>query len=134
MKFEQIYTQDGRGQINILSGPVTDVEFIAAYEARFADLEKFKKLRFIISDMSNVTTFNLTKDTVKIVSDIAKSYAIHNKDLYIAGIHTKDLVFGLGKMWQAYSGNDITGWVTKSFRTKDEAYSWLQDKIPDIVF
>lgn len=134
MKFEQTYTNDGLGQINILSGPVTDTEFLSAYEARFSDLDKFKNLKYIISDMSEVTSFELSNEAVKKASDIANKHAKYNNNLYVAGIHTKDIVYGLARVWRAYSDDDETGWITNSFRTRNDALLWLKSIFSDIEF
>lgn len=132
MKLEQFYTNDGFGQINRISGSVTDSEFIAAYKARFSDLDKFKKLRYIVSDLSDVTHFDVSTETVINISDIANKYAAYNKKLFIAGIHKQNIVYGMGRMWQAYSDDDKTGWVTKSFRTRHDAIIWLKALLSDL--
>lgn len=131
MKFTLKYTKDNMGQINLFAGSVNHDDFINAYKARFSDLEKFKNLRYIISDFTDVSDFDVSIDTVKILSSIANTNAKYNRNLYVAGVHPRDLIYGLGRMWQAYSDDDTTGWVTKSFRERHEAEKWLQSEIGD---
>jgi len=50
-----------------------------------------------------------------------------NRQIITAVVAGEDVVFGLSRMWQAYSDNPSL--ITSVFRSMDEAEQWIKEQI-----
>ena len=127
MKYDLFFLDDELGTITEFHGALTDELLIHCTKERYSYPERNKKFKYIICDFSNCTEINISTDTVKIVAQMAIEVSKVNKNITIAGAMPKDLVFGLGRMWQAYA--DETGWNSNMFHSRLEAENWVKEKL-----
>lgn len=96
----------------------------------FADKGCFKELRFLFTDFTHARNIGTNTQDVPMLVEYDKSIARTNYSLCIAVVAPKDLMFGLGRMWQALIG--ILPWPTSICRTRAEAAQWLIGALEDI--
>ena len=125
MPYSIEYIEKEEGLIVFWEGLVRGEEIIRSYHERFSPLERFKKIRYIITDYSIVSDFNMTIDDVKMIAQISNQAAKENRNLYAVAVMPLDLAYGMARMWQAYANDDNTGWHTHVTRTRREAEEWL---------
>lgn len=81
----------------------------------------------IIFDCSNEDLSQLNTSDVQIIS---LKFTLYNKVLAgsrFAIVMPKDLSFGMGRMWEAFTINKATFQI-QIFRTLDAAHNWLKNK------
>jgi len=129
MPYSIEYIEEEDGVIVMWEGVVRGPEIIRSYEDRFSPVERLIKTRYIITDYTSVSDFDMSKDDVQTIAHISNSASAHNKHLYGVAIMPGDVGFGVARMFQAYT--DDTGWRTKVTRTREEAEEWLLANLDD---
>jgi hypothetical protein len=129
------YIEQEQGLIITWSGEIKGTEVIQSYHERYAPEERLKKLRYILTDYTNMTDFNLAPRDIKIMAEITNQAARHNRVIHAAAIMPTDISFGLARMFQSYADDDTTRWHTLVTRTREEAEDWLRRNLtPDLNF
>ncbi|MBA3028828.1 MAG: hypothetical protein FP816_08455 [Desulfobacteraceae bacterium] len=135
MPYRIEYIENEGGLIVSWTGKIAADEVIQSYRDRFAPLERLKKLRYIITDYTEMEVFELKPEDIKIIAAISNHAAKNNRDLFAVAIMPKDFAFGLARMFQSYADDDTTGWHTLVTRTRKEAEEWLYGALsPDLKF
>ena len=119
------YNDNENGIIIVWSGEVDGSDLIQSAYERFSDNERVKKLKYIISDYTNVTKLDATHNAIYNLCQIFKYFSKQNNNIYLAGIHPTDYMRGISNMRETYANDDNTGWHIKSFRTREEGEKWL---------
>lgn len=89
--------------------------------------DKILNLSYQVCDFSNVTGIPLSSDEVKTLAEQDKYAAKINPYMIIATVGEIDVIYGLARMWQAYTdGSPIK---TKVFRKMPDAQRWIADNI-----
>jgi len=127
MKYDIFFLDDELGTITEFHGTLTDDLLIQCAKERFSYPERNKKFKYIITDFSNSNEIDISVSTVKIIAQMAIEVSKVNKNITVASAMPKDLVFGLGRMWQAYA--DETGWNSHMFHSRVEAENWVKEQL-----
>lgn len=129
MPYSVEYIEKEGGLITVWEGSVSGDELARSLYDRFSSIEKLKKLRYFITDHSNVSDFNVTSADIEKIAQLFKKTAKIANRPYGVAIGPKDIIYGLTRMWQVYASDDITGWHTHVVRTRKEAYDWLRSRL-----
>lgn len=130
MPYEIRYSENPNGVTTYFTGVLTDQEIIKSCEDRIASEEKIRDLHFIKDDLLDVTEFRVSSETIQTCASFALKAAEINMRLVHVAIVPTDLVYGMARMWQAYS--DGTNWNQNIFKDRKEAEKWLAANIDKI--
>ncbi len=130
------YIERDRGIIVYWTGVVTGPELIKSYRERFSDIERIKTLRYVITDNSQITDYNVSENDIfticRITNDAAAGY---NSNVYAAAIMPTDISYGMARMAEAYTNKDKTGWQTFVSRSREDVEKWLLSNLGnDLTF
>jgi hypothetical protein len=125
MPYSVEYIEKEFGLLIHWEGTVLGDEVIRSYHERFSSPERLKKLRYVLTDYSKVSDFDMTPDDIKSIADITNQAAISRSRVYAVAVMPIDIAYGLARMFQAYAVDDDTGWFTFVTRTRKEAEEWL---------
>ena len=125
MPYEISYKKAEGGVIVTYFGVVTDETLVDSIGDRFPSEEAIKNTRYFISDFTDVTEFQVTPKGIKYSASAVIEASKINRNIFIIGIIPDNKVYGMARMWQAYTEVEITGWETIFFKTNEEAEVWL---------
>ena len=118
---------DGGGSLFVGTGTLTGTDILTAINAVHQTEEKTRAVIFQIADFRLVEKVEISSADVKRISERDKLTATINPNLISAVVAEKDIVFGMSRMWQAYT--DEVSVVTAVFRSMDKAESWVAEQI-----
>jgi len=125
MPYEIRITNDNTRVDTRYFGFLTTAEIYEAYEKRFTDRKMIEKYRLIVSDYSDVTGTDLGDVDVRSLAEVYKRASSHNANVIAVAIMSRTVLFGLGRMWEAYV--DGISWKVRIVRTKEEAQSFIDE-------
>lgn len=126
MPYSIEYIETERGIIVYWEGVVTGADLIKSYKERFSDAERVKTLRYVITDNSKITDYNVSEYDIRTICDISNEAASrYNRDIYAAAIMPTEVSYGMARMAQAYTNEDRTGWHTFVSRSRKDVEQWL---------
>jgi hypothetical protein len=123
MAFVTTFVNRGRCALQIGSGVVSGSEMVAGARAVRAHVQSGAELTHGLVDLSDVSELHLTAEEVELIAvenHIAAASMPHGT---VAVIATKDLAFGMARMWEAMVSG--TNWHTRVFRDAEAARAWL---------
>ena len=85
---------------------------------------RFDTMQYQIADFSDVTSFNLTSENVKMVSVIDRTSTVWNNNIKIACISNNKIITDNIKIYLKIM--DATAWSCKIFKSKKEALKWCK--------
>ena len=90
-----------------------------------------RQINYLLFDFTEVTYCTITGNDVWMLSMKDRAAAHRRPDLRVAHLVSRDLLFGLCRMWEAFI--DGTGLETYTFRDPDRLRRWLEtEKITDL--
>jgi hypothetical protein len=127
MPYQIEYRDSDGGVITRYSGVLTEAEFLACTEEKFANPEIFTRYRYSISDFSEVTEFKVGLDLIKENAMLSSQAMQANQTGVMAIVVNSVLLIGMGNLWR---GNtlDIDDRVGV-FRCRDEAQAWVDKEL-----
>ncbi len=81
----------------------------------------------ILINHSELNAATLTNDELQEMANFTKPLQSQIGQAKIALLVARDLEYGIGRMWQAFASEGRES-VSKIFRSRDEAISWLKEK------
>lgn len=127
MPYKVTYTEHPVGVTTAFYGVVTDDDIVQSCLERTASDDLIKDLTYILDDFVDVTEFKVTPKTVETAAEFAvKASQLNKKPAYLSIMPT-DLLYGMSRMWQAYT--DETEWKRDIVRTREEAEKWLEANV-----
>lgn len=127
MPIEISFMDDGAGVRYSFSGLVTGKELIDVNSSLFSSEDQLKKIRYAIVDQTRMDSLDLSIDDLKRIEQLDRSATQVNPCVVVALIVEKDLHYNVTSAWDVRT-HDIS-WEKKIFRSKNEAYDWLREKI-----
>jgi len=124
---ENITTDNGLGIVTRCWGILGADEFIAAIRARYTPDEVLAKIRYFITDHTEVERFDMWTDDITVLTQISTAASRKNPDIFLASVVPDDLGFGLVRMWHGYAYE--LAWQLRLCRSRDEAERWLRNGI-----
>lgn len=120
----------GIGNLILMSGIITDSEFVEVMQKHLAqDPDKYKRYRFSLTDLSDVTELNVSTDVIREHSNACIRSAEVNPDAVVAVVAPEDIDFGLSRMWELQS--DDIPWEIRVFRDSEEAKTWIRERVKE---
>lgn len=127
MSYELFFLDDEYGSITEFHGMLTDKLLIECTKERYSSEERNSNFKYILNDYSDCTEINISTGAVIAVANMAIEVSRINQNIVIAAAMPTDLIFGLGRMWQAYA--DETGWNSHAFHSRQEAETWICEQL-----
>ena len=125
MAHENIIENDGFKVTTRYYGAINSSEVFAAMQERFSDVEKTKRYKVVIADITDVVESELNDFDVKKLEQVFKQAASHNDGMIYIGIMPSDFHFGLGRMWEDGYTSGVS-LVKKIVRSREEARTFLE--------
>ena len=122
---------NGQGVRTSYSGVVTDDEYfrlVRLYPSM--PIEQFRNIRYGLTDLSEVDKLDLSTTKVVEAATISAQTMKQNPSLRIAIAAPKDLVFGMSRIWSAWSDMELEH--TALFRSVAEAETWLKEQVQSL--
>jgi len=120
------YRDDGAGVRMTGRGVVTGAEIQAANAEVYTE-ERLRIQRYQLCDFTRVERFDVSGEEVRVLAAQDEAAARLNPGLIIVIVGERDVIFGLGRMWQALtSPSKLT---TRVFRTVEEAEDWIRSEL-----
>jgi hypothetical protein len=127
MPYRIEYRDSDGGVITHYSGKLTEAEFLACTEEKFANPEIFTRYRYSISDFSGVTEFSVGLNLIKENAMLSNQAMRANQSGVMAIVVNSVLLIGMGNLWR---GNTLdTDDRVGVFRCLDEAQSWVHKQL-----
>ena len=117
----------GGGSLFVGTGTLTGTDILTAINAVHQTEEKTRAVVYQIGDFRLVEKVEISTEEIRKISERDKLTATINPNLISAVVAEKDIVFGLSRIWEAYT--DEASVLTGVFRSMDEAKSWVTDQL-----
>ena len=125
MPYKVEFSEKPFGLITKFFGVVTDDELRQSCIDRTSSDEQIKKLAYILDDFSDVSDFAVTSEAVINAASFAVKASELNNNIKFLSIMPTDLLYGMTRMWHAYT--DETQWERNIVRTREEAEQWMKN-------
>ena len=120
------YIGDG-GIIIRGEGLITGSEIIEANDIIYESPDKIKKIKYQICDLTNASDYSTSESELRAISNQDKKASEINPKMFIAVVGEKDVIFGLARMWEAFSYDSPL--ETMVFRKMEDAQQWVREKL-----
>ena len=127
MGYKMFFVEEEGGIITEFSGNLTGEEIRKATKERYSDDSRIKKIKYVLNDYTNSTSVEVNSEDVKFSANIAVRASKLNKDVILAGVLPSNLIFGLGRMWQAYASE--SNWQIYPAKTREDAEKYIKEKL-----
>lgn len=133
MPVKNIPTDNGQGFITKCSDVLSAKEFIEAIRERYTHEESLSKVRYFMTDHSEVQDFKLSTEDIINLTKITNAACKKNPNVYLASVVPSSLGYGLVRMWLSYADDLI--WKARLCRNRSDAEQWLREQIAtDLTF
>jgi len=120
------YIGDG-GIIIRVEGLISGNEIKEANDIIYESPDKIKKIKYQICDLTNASEVSASESDIRAISNQDKKASEINPNMLIAVVGEKDVIFGLARMWEAFSYD--SPFETMVFRTMEDAQQWIREKL-----
>lgn len=118
----------GHGVIICGWGFLSDEEFKLAHRDHLnQSIEKLQNYYWSFSDFTAMTGSDVKTETIRGVAQMCISAAKSDVSPVVAIAGTKDLTYGLSRMFEALASE--AHWQVSVFRTREEAISWIRETV-----
>jgi hypothetical protein len=129
MPIQVKYLDNGIGIMFVGVGIVTGDDIINANMEVFSSEEKMKNYKYGFIDYSVVSHLNASTSEIEHMTSQQLKASEFIPNAVLAFVATKDLEFGLTRMWEMIAENTGLQWETMAFRNREKAEIWLKDRI-----
>ena len=126
MPVKNLRAENGLGIITECSGILRGDEFIDAIRERYTPADILQKIRYYITDHTDVEHFEMSTDDIVKLTEITVAASKINPNICLASVVPSDLGFGLVRMWHGYAYD--LAWPSRMCRSRDEAIKWIREK------
>ncbi len=123
MPFTAEFIEQGRGVLYVGAGVLQGSEVLAVKAELLANPDRVRNIVFSIVLLGDVTECPATTAEIRQIALVDQQMAQVNPNVVLAAVAPQDLLFGMARMWQAFT--DTIGWQTAVFRTRAEADEWI---------
>lgn len=128
MPFEVRDSDDGVGTIITGSGVVTEIEYVDTLKKHLTQNKaNLKRYKYSLADYTAVTDVAVSYDAIKMIADLCIRTSIDNPGVVVAVVSNQALTYGLSRMSQMLM--DETGWEHMVFHNREEAESWIKERV-----
>ena len=108
-------------------GLVTGQELINCLTEIYSSEKIAKNLKYSIVDFTSIESMEVSKSEIEAIAEIHKNAEKISPDRVVAVAASKDIAFGLSRVWDANIGENQ--WERTIVRSRDEAESWVKEKV-----
>ena len=126
----------GIGNIVESRGRVTDQDLVDSLRQHLTqDKAKFKKYKYMLIDHTELTTVDISDETVESIAGLCAEISRINPDTIVAMVNNApiganiDLINRLSKMSELFIYQSC--WESRIFRTKPSAVRWIREKVKE---
>ena len=127
MPYESHYVDAGKGLHKYGTGIVTGAELYRNAIQCSADTERGRKLKYCLTDFSEVTDMQATPETMRQVVEVNRKLAEITPGGIVATVAPDPLAYGLVRFWQTFA--EDLGWKTNVFQSRAAAIWWLRKQL-----
>ena len=127
MPYTSSYVDDGKGLHKKGSGIVTSSEMFAAALENRSDEARARKLRYGLTDFSEVTDMQVTPADIRQIVEINRKLAALTPGGIVAVVAPGELPYALSRLWHTLS--DDLGWTSNVFHTRADAIAWMRKQL-----
>ena len=124
MPYSTEFEDEGKGILHVGRGVVTGEELFASANRVLGRVKEGLSPSYAIVDLSEVVEMRVSAEEIRLNVDVNIEISKYVRNGRVAIVAPKDYIYGLARMWQAYS--EETGWSTRVFRNKREADEWIK--------
>lgn len=118
---------DDGGMLFVATGTVTGRDLLEANATVYETREKTLASVYQVCDYRGVETVDVSIGDIRRLAERDMRAAAINPNIIIAVVGDTDHIYGLIRMWQAYTSE--VPFVTRVFRTMDEARHWMAEQL-----
>ncbi|MDY6951895.1 MAG: hypothetical protein SWE60_10300 [Thermodesulfobacteriota bacterium] len=126
MPLRIIYTEDG-GIIAKGEGIVTGSDIKEINNIIYASPKHIEEIAYQVGDFTDVTDVFISSSEIEELAIEDKEASAVNPNMLIALVGRKDLIYGLSRMWEAFT--DDSPFETMVFRKMEDAQQWIKEKL-----
>jgi len=127
MPVEFKFLNHGMGILLEGKGSLTGQELIAALTEIYRSEENYKKVKYSITDFTHVESLDISIAEIEVMAQMHRIVAKTTPYRVVVMAVSKDLAFGLSRVWQA--NVDEIKWDTTIVRSRSEAESLDKEKV-----
>jgi hypothetical protein len=127
MPVENIITDNGLGVVTRCWGVLGAAEFIEAIRDRYTPDDALQRVRYFITDHTDVERFDIWADDIYALTKITTAASGKNPHIHLASVVPSEVGFGLVRMWHGYAHE--VPWQFRLCRSRQEAEEWLRECI-----
>jgi len=118
----------GLGVLIFGTGVVSNDDYVDKHKKHLLqNKDKFNKYRYSLSDLTAVTEADISSESISLIAGLCRSAAKFNPYPVIAIIANQNLIYGLARMTEMLI--DATGWEHEVFRNREDAESWIRERL-----
>ena len=118
----------GLGVLFRCRGPLAGKDFIHANDGILASREHYQWSRYVLVDTSDANPIEVSSVDLRAIAEQSEQLAKTGfENIVVAIVAPQDLAFGLARMWEVFVYK--TGWVTMSFRSRNDAETWIRQRM-----
>ncbi len=125
------YLDNGLGILLLGKGVVTGEEWIQCNKEIFSSGEKIINCKYGLIDYSNAEDLIATNEDVETIARQDKEASRFLPEGVVAVVASKDIEFGLSRMWEIVVESEGIPWKTMVFREKEAAKDWIKQIIKE---
>ena len=108
-------------------GIVTGRDIIDFNNELYATEDKIANISYQLCDLTNIESYSVTTEEIRTIAEQDIRASILNRKMIIAVAGEKDVIYGLLRMWQSFSGSASI--PIKVFRGVEDAKKWIEDQL-----
>ena len=108
-------------------GVVTGNEIKEINDIIYKSAENILKIKYQLVDLTNVSEVIASNEDIEVLATQDAAAAKINSNMIIAIVASSDLIFGLSRMWEAYSYRSPL--QSMVFRNIEDAEKWIDEMI-----
>ena len=131
MPIQVKYLDKGLGVLFIGAGVLTGEDIINSNKVTFYSEEKMKDYKYGLMDYSSISSLDATNAEIQTMISQQKEASKFIPDGVLAIVATKDIGFGLSRMWEMMAESEDLQWESKVFRNREDAVAWIRERVRD---
>jgi len=125
-RFELLH--EGKGVLVYCHGNLISEDLFAVNRAIFTN-DKITQLQYCLIDLTDIHSLEISAENLLKLARNDKARLQMNPDLRLAFVTDHDVVRSVVSMWSGYIG--LGDRQVRQFTRRDEAFDWLEQKLPE---
>lgn len=121
------YLDNGLGVYWFGHGILTGQNIIEASKETFESEERLKQIKYALIDFTSIDKVIIANADIQLKFNEDERATEIAKDTIVALAASKDVMFGISRIWEAYV--DELSWETNVFRSISKAKLWIKNSL-----